>query len=876
MPYDVIIGRTEADKQRFGKEGLVYIGKGYVQMGTTSSLSNPILMDVARSHVVLISGKRGSGKCLHGDTLIALEDGRNIPIRDLEENENKILSLNEDLKMALSPKENFFKRQVNKLIKLRLRSGKEIKLTPEHPLFTIKGWKAVSDLTIGSRIATPRTLPVFGNSPIPNHEIKLLAYLIAEGHTKKVVLFSNSDEKIINDFEESLNEFDTSLRLIKEKKDHYRISDPNWKNKILDQKEILRDDKGQFKKGTKVLHKKRSIREFIEKYGLFEKLAIEKTIPQKIMTLEKQKLALFLNRLFSCDGSIYKHKAGKGQVWEISYSSSSEKLIKQVQHLLLRFGILARLRKKNVKYKDQYFKSFELVMGTNNVIKFINSIGFFGEKEKKIDEALNKIKGITRNPNVDTIPKEIWDTYKPKNWAEIGRAVGYKHPKAMRERIRYAPSRQTLLQIARVEQNQGLHMLATSDIFWDQIISLEILEGDFTVYDISVPEHHNFVANDIIVHNSYTLGVIAEEMASLPDHVGQNIATLIFDTMGIFWTMTYPNEKETSLLKNWGLKSKKLPISVFVPLGYAEKYRDMGIPVTKGFAFKANELTADDWNITFGLGMLNPVSIAIQRAIAELSEKKKDYDLDVVINTIREDKEATHEAKSAAINLFEAAKTWGIFVKKGEKGTAIAELIEGGQTSVLDLSTYSSTATFNVRALVIGLITKKLFQERSLKRKKEEIDSVKHRLEYLRYKEKREMPLVWLMIDELHEFLPEKGKTPATDALIQLIREGRQPGISLVGATQQPGKVHTDIWTQSDIVISHRLTAKPDVTALSTIMQSYLTDDIQAYMNQLPDLKGSAIILDDNSERIYPMRMRARFTWHGGESPTSIKVQKRV
>lgn len=375
---------------------------------------------------------------------------------------------------------------------------------------------------------------------------------------------------------------------------------------------------------------------------------------------------------------------------------------------------------------------------------------------------------------------------------------------------------------------------------------------------------------------SYTLGVIAEEMASLPTEIGQNIATLIFDTMGIFWTMAYANDKEPELLKKWNLKPKKLPINIFVPLGYAEKYKDMGIPVTKGFAFKVSELTADDWNITFGLGMLNPISIVIQRIMSNLNEKKKEYDLDTIIHEIQNDKESTHDARSAAENLFEAAKTWGIFVKSGEKGTSISELIEGGETSVLDLSTYSSTSTFNVRALVIGLITKKLFLERTINRKKEEVQAVQHGVDYLRYKDKRDMPLVWLMIDELHEFLPEKGKTAATDALIQLIREGRQPGISLIGATQQPGKVHTDIWTQSDIVIAHRLTAKPDMQALSTIMQTYLTEDIQGYMNQLPDLKGSAIILDDNSERIYPMRIRARFTWHGGESPTAIKVKARI
>ena len=131
-----------------------------------------------------------------------------------------------------------------------------------------------------------------------------------------------------------------------------------------------------------------------------------------------------------------------------------------------------------------------------------------------------------------------------------------------------------------------------------------------------------------------------------------------------------------------------------------------------------------------------------------------------------------------------------------------------------------------------------------------------------------------MFIDEAHEFLPLGEKTAATDALIQLLREGRQPGISLVLATQQPGQIHRDVMTQSDLVISHRVTSKPDLDALSYIMQSYLLDSIKKYMDELPHTKGSAIILDDNSERIYPVQIRPRFTWHGGEAPSAISFKK--
>jgi DNA helicase HerA-like ATPase len=161
-----------------------------------------------------------------------------------------------------------------------------------------------------------------------------------------------------------------------------------------------------------------------------------------------------------------------------------------------------------------------------------------------------------------------------------------------------------------------------------------------------------------------------------------------------------------------------------------------------------------------------------------------------------------------------------------------------------------------------------------LARKREEVTSIQHGLNSS-YEEKKEMPLVWMFLDEAHEFLPMNGKTPATNALIQLLREGRQPGISMVLATQQPGVIHRDVMTQSDIVIANRLTNKEDLTALNTMMQSYLIEGITKTMNNLPELKGSAILLDDNSERIYPIRVRPRFTWHGGEAPKAVRQEER-
>ena len=416
--------------------------------------------------------------------------------------------------------------------------------------------------------------------------------------------------------------------------------------------------------------------------------------------------------------------------------------------------------------------------------------------------------------------------------------------------------------------NKGLIFLGKGYVKMGQYTSLSN-----PIYMDIARSHVILVAGKRGSGKSYSLGVIAEELATLPSEERKNISGLIFDTMGIFWTMKYENEKEIELLEEWKLKPKKTPVKIFIPFGFYEEYEKRGIPVEEKFSINPSELESEDWILTFNLEITHPAAVLIERTITRLKEILGNYNIEDIIAGIKEDKSSTQETKNACTGLFEAASSWKVF---SEQETKISELVEAGKTTILDLSMYSSVGTFNVRALVIGLISRKLFKQRMLARKKEEIQAIQHGIDYLAFKQEREMPLVWIFIDEIHEFAPAEGKTPATDALIQLLREGRQPGISLVMATQQPGALARDAITQADIILSHRVTALPDITALNEIMQSYLLESIKKYMNELPSLKGSAIILDDNSERIYPMRIRPKFTGHGGEAPTAIKIEKRI
>lgn len=415
--------------------------------------------------------------------------------------------------------------------------------------------------------------------------------------------------------------------------------------------------------------------------------------------------------------------------------------------------------------------------------------------------------------------------------------------------------------------NKGLIFLGKSFVKMGEYTSLSN-----PMYMDVARSHVVLVAGKRGSGKSYTIGGMAEALSTLNYEEAQNISSLIFDTMGIFWTMKFKNHKDRDLLSDWGLEPKNIDVKVFVPFGYFDEYHDKGIPVDLEFAIKISDLEADDWVSLFELKFTQPEAVLIESVISSLKEKGS-FGFEDIREMIRLAENISQDVKNSTSALFDAAETWKVFDEIS--GTPIKDLVEPGKTTVIDLSMYASTGSFNVRGLIIGLVSKRLFNERMSARREEEIQSVQHGYNYLAFQMKRSMPLTWIFIDEAHEFLPKEGKTPATDALIQLLREGRQPGISLVLATQQPGKIHTDAMTQSDIVLSHRVTAEQDVQALNEIMQSYVYEGIKQKMNELPRLKGSAILLDDNSERIYPIRVRPRFTWHGGEAPTAVKVERR-
>jgi replicative DNA helicase len=210
----------------------------------------------------------------------------------------------------------------------------------------------------------------------------------------------------------------------------------------------------------------------------------EKFIPGEVFTLKKELLAVFLNRLFATDGWASILKSGQIQ---LGFSSVSERMIRQVQHLLLRFGVIAGLKKRAVKYKDERRTAWQLdITDALSIKKFINEIGIFG-KEERLTEILQILENKKYQTNKDLIPVEIWQHISAvkgaESWSSLARRSqieGYTNIHAGKR----APSRERLQKFAAALDDKFLQNLAESEIYWDEIVLIEYV-GNKQVYDFN-------------------------------------------------------------------------------------------------------------------------------------------------------------------------------------------------------------------------------------------------------------------------------------------------------------------------------------------------------------------------------------------------------
>lgn len=482
---------------------------------------NAMTSGFQKSDLMILAARPAMGKCLHKDSELVLEDGS---IKTIEEIYHsacaKLLTLDTNWKFSSTEPSNFVDDGIKPIFQVKTKSGRSLKTTLSHPYLTINGWKKLEELKPGDKIASPRKINIFGKTKMPKSKLKLLGYLIGDGClTRSSIQFTNINPSIQKDFIEAVNCFDPSLQIKKSnsanRADSFRVS--KSQEFIIEQsyiyeevKKLVNSSSLGFKKTSK--NDTSSLHNWLTELNLAGKNSYTKTIPSVLFTLRKEDIALFLNRLFATDGWATVLSSKQAQ---LGYASVSKRLVDQVQHLLLRFGILSSMRYKTVLYKGLERGSWQLNITEQNSIKtFIEEIGIYG-KEEAINQVKNTLANKKYHTNTDLIPVEAWTLIEEakgkESWVSLAKRAGFKSTSNIHPHKR-ALLRHRFLALAEALEDKQLINLANSDIYWDTIASIDHL-GSEQVYDLTIPETHNFVANDICVHNTSLALNLAENVA---------------------------------------------------------------------------------------------------------------------------------------------------------------------------------------------------------------------------------------------------------------------------------------------------------------------------------------------------------------------------
>jgi replicative DNA helicase len=523
-----------------------------------------------RSDLIIIAGRPSMGKCLAYDAEIVLADGSIKTIQELyHQQQAELLTLNNNWQFSLTKPSAYIDDGIKPVFKVTTRLGRSIETTITHPYLTLDGWQPLSTLQVGEKIAVPRIIPVFGTELIRECEVKLLGYLIGDGClTQNRVSFTNVNPLIQADFvaaaqafgnlkvrvetsngtravsllvtanleQSQVNRQQFGKRLKQILANHVESSDrqisqelgvspsllsqwqtgvcapqPEMLNRLCS---VLKIDVSELIESGLDISSENSLLKWIRSIGLAEQTAHHKFVPDFIFTLQKPLVALFVNRLFSTDG--WASVLSSGQV-QLGFASVSKKLATQIQHLLLRFGIITQLKYRSVKYQQERRDAWQLdLTDARSISTFITEIGIFG-KETTIEKVRVALLTKKYQTNRDLIPLSIWQDLNiargSESWQSLATRAGIAGASNIHVGKR-APTRDRLLQLATAVNDPKLQDLATSQVYWDEIVSIKYV-GEKQVYDLTIPYTHNFVANDICVHNTAISLNIAYNMAKL-------------------------------------------------------------------------------------------------------------------------------------------------------------------------------------------------------------------------------------------------------------------------------------------------------------------------------------------------------------------------
>jgi replicative DNA helicase len=448
-------------------------------------------------NLIIVAARPAMGKCQSAHSLVYdPETGARRTVEELHEayergEEVWVASLAPDLKVKPAKVAAIQPNGRKKVFRLTTRLGRWTEATSNHPILTSSGWEQLGDVAPGTRIAVPRRLPrTGGRAEMHDDEIVLLAALIADGAIGGVppAYCYGPESGVVDTVEAAATAYGV------------RFQPPRGKAK------------GSSYLTTGSRSRPNPVTELLRTHRLVGRRSGEKFVPEAIFGLDDEQIARFLGVMYACDGHVY----CSDRLAQIGYTTISERLAHDVQHLLLRLGIVATIRTlRRPVYEGTGKLAREIrITSQKGMRRFCELISVPGKEEQQA-RVLERLDAAPRMTNTDTIPPEIWEDILlakgEQPWADVSELTG--RPRHHNWHVgKRSPSRGLLAELAEATRSPALEELADSDIWWDEVASVEYVGVEET-YDLDVPGLRNFVADDVIVHNSAIVANIAENVA---------------------------------------------------------------------------------------------------------------------------------------------------------------------------------------------------------------------------------------------------------------------------------------------------------------------------------------------------------------------------
>ena len=444
-------------------------------------LPESIGKDNAIHHLnIIIFGKPNTGKCLTSDDVVPTTTGSIVRVGNLHPG-LEVFSVDENFKLVKDKVVAVASNGVRDVFRVRLSDGRQIKLTSNHPLLTAYGWRQLSDLHEGIPIAVPRVLPVEGKH-LNHNASKVLGYLIAEGGLTNITpRFTNADQMIVADMGRALAPFGL------------RLSEPYQQINY----NVVQIKPGQPFRTDDSRHQSYGYyKRFADEFGLQRVNSRGKRIPQSVLRADNESLAIFLSALFAGDGWV----DSRGN---IGYGTISSVLAHQVQHCLLRFGVLSKLR-RGVRAlawdRKRQTVSYEVWVPLEYRPKFEQHIAL---PERRVlvgaDAVLRHEPRQIRRWSPDDFPLPVAYLRSRRNWPGPWSGGAFASMKEAQE-------------FARKYKRPYALKIAEGDCFWPRIKSIEYI-GPVQTLDVQVEKTGNLVVNDIFVHNTTLAESLSQALA---------------------------------------------------------------------------------------------------------------------------------------------------------------------------------------------------------------------------------------------------------------------------------------------------------------------------------------------------------------------------